>query len=569
MRPSHIVGIGLSIAVLAAASANGEAKREKYPLEPAVTTSPRETLQTFLKANKAMWTIIRDEGMGRRSGEGYQKVQQWDDEATRTLDLSQVPPEARDQTADVALVHLYEVLTRIHLPPLTQVPDDAAISADPTLDRWTIPHTEITIHRVAAGPRKGEFLFTPETVDRAEEFFERIKSMPYRIKPPIANMSAFLRVYGGWQIPVTWIDALPESMRRVKWGQAVWKWLFLGAVGILVVALTWVVWWVTRGRERSKKRRWLELALPTFLLLVSLSVGSYVTELILITGTVAKALSLIGTAVAYLSLAWITWILIIAAGDLIVGSPRIHAESLDASLIRLTARLVAIGVAVALIFQGASQVGIPLMGLVASLSIGGLAIALAAQDTLKNLLGSLMIFMDKPYKVGERIVAGSHDGIVENIGLRSTRIRQLDGHLTSVPNEQMATMDIENVGRRPNIRRHSKLRLSTETPREKVAEAVEIVREILKDHEGMPPDKPARVYFEGFNPDSLSIVIFYWFAPPDYWAYCDFNERVNLEILKRFADAGIALAPPTSAMQITGTSDERQASHWLHPDEEH
>lgn len=165
-------------------------------------------------------------------------------------------------------------------------------------------------------------------------------------------------------------------------------------------------------------------------------------------------------------------------------------------------------------------------------------------------------------------MAGGHDGVVENIGLRSTRIRQLDGHLTSVPNEQMTTMDIENVDRRSNIRRDSKLRLSTDTPPEKIVEALEIVREILKDHEGMPPSKPARVYFEGFNPDSLSIVIFYWFAPPDYWAYSDFNERVNLEILKRFADAGIVLAPPTSAMQITGASNDLRASRRLDPGED-
>ena len=128
---------------------------------------------------------------------------------------------------------------------------------------------------------------------------------------------------------------------------------------------------------------------------------------ILLIGNVAKSLNLAATAIAYLTLAWIAWTLILAAGEAILRTPRIGAESLDASLIRLTARLIAIGVATVLIFQGATAIGLPLMGLVASLSIGGLAVALAAQDTLKNLLGSLMIFIDQPYKVGERIVAGS------------------------------------------------------------------------------------------------------------------------------------------------------------------
>jgi MscS family membrane protein len=229
---------------------------------------------------------------------------------------------------------------------------------------------------------------------------------------------------------------------------------------------------------------------------------------------------------------------------------------LDASLIRLTARTIAlVGVAI-LIFQGASKIGIPLVGLVASVSIGGLAIALAAQDTLKSLLGSLMILIDQPYRVGERIVAGGHDGVVERIGLRSTQIRQLDGNVTSIPNENMAAMNIENIGRRGSIRRKTQLRIATGTPREKVEEAVEIARQILADHEGMQPENPPRVYFEEFNPDSLSIRIFYWYEPPDYWAFCDFSERVNLEIIQRFAEAGIELAPPTSRTQLADESGQ-------------
>ena len=93
------------------------------------------------------------------------------------------------------------------------------------------------------------------------------------------------------------------------------------------------------------------------------------------------------------------------------------------------------------------NVGLKVSTLLTGLGVGGLAIALAAQDTLKNLLGSIMILLDKPYKVGQRIVAKGHDGIVEEIGLRSTRIRLLTGHQTAIPNDEMAKIDIENIGR--------------------------------------------------------------------------------------------------------------------------
>jgi len=124
----------------------------------------------------------------------------------------------------------------------------------------------------------------------------------------------------------------------------------------------------------------------------------------------------------------------------------------------------------------------------AGVSVSGLAIALAAQDSLKNLLGSLMIFMDQPYTPGQRIIVQGHDGFVDEIGLRSTKIRMLNGSLTAIPNEKMASLDIENVGRRHFIRRQTCIRLSYDTPLEKIKCTVGLIKEILDDHEGMQPE---------------------------------------------------------------------------------
>jgi MscS family membrane protein len=186
----------------------------------------------------------------------------------------------------------------------------------------------------------------------------------------------------------------------------------------------------------------------------------------------------------------------------------------------------------------------------AGVGVGGLAIALAAQDSLKNLLGSLMIFMDQPYKPGERIVVQGHDGFVEQIGLRSTRIRMLDGALTTIPNEKMASADIENIGRRAYIRRQTHLRLAYDTPVEKVERALQIVRDILHNHQGMQEELPPRVFFDEFNPDSLNILVSYWYHPPKRWEALQFDEQVNMTIMRRFADEGIRLVPPASTTRL-------------------
>ncbi|MDD5723632.1 MAG: mechanosensitive ion channel family protein [Syntrophales bacterium] len=200
--------------------------------------------------------------------------------------------------------------------------------------------------------------------------------------------------------------------------------------------------------------------------------------------------------------------------------------------------------------------GKPMTTLLAGIGIGGLAVALAAQDTLKNLFGSFMIMVDKPFKVGDRVVADSFDGSVEEIGFRSTRLRSLTGHLISIPNEKMASVSIENIGLRPNIRRYTNITITYDTPVEKVERAVSIIKEILKDHEGMHPDYPPQVYFNDFNDTSLNIAMFYWFHPPDYWEAMRFGEEVNLRIMRAFEAEGIEFAFPTTTTYLA--QDEKR-----------
>jgi MscS family membrane protein len=191
------------------------------------------------------------------------------------------------------------------------------------------------------------------------------------------------------------------------------------------------------------------------------------------------------------------------------------------------------------------NIGLKVTTLLAGIGIGGAAIALAAQDPLKNLFASLTILMDKPFLIGDRIVVSGFDGVVEEIGLRSTRLRLLTGHQTSIPNQEITRLGVENIGRRPHIRRLNNIRLAYDTPPEKVERAIEIIKKELENHEGLHPDFPPRVYFNDLNDDSLNILMIYWYHPANYWDYIAFNNRVNLSIMRSFELEGITLAPPT------------------------
>ena len=191
------------------------------------------------------------------------------------------------------------------------------------------------------------------------------------------------------------------------------------------------------------------------------------------------------------------------------------------------------------------NLGFKVTTILASLGVGGLAVALAAQDTLKNFIGSIVILLDKPFRVGERIVVKGHDGFVEEIGLRSVKLRQLDGHQAVVPNELVVSNDVENIGRRPHIRRLSNLGIAYDTPPDKAKRAVEIIEGILKDHEGSSPEMPPRVFLNDFSDHALNILMVYWYQPPDFWAFQAFNQKVNLQIMERLGAEGIRLAYPT------------------------
>lgn len=200
--------------------------------------------------------------------------------------------------------------------------------------------------------------------------------------------------------------------------------------------------------------------------------------------------------------------------------------------------------------------GLKIGPLLASLGIGGLAVALAAKDTIANFFGTLTILFDKPFQVGERILIDQYDGVVEKVGFRSTRIRTLTGHLVTIPNEKVVNSGLENIAKRPHIRWLTNIGITYDTEPDMVEKAVEIIKEIIDNHEGMHPDFPPRVVFNGFNDWSLNIFVIIWYHPPDYWNFQAWLERTCLAIMRRFQDEGIDFAFPSRTLYLA--NDEKR-----------
>ena len=202
------------------------------------------------------------------------------------------------------------------------------------------------------------------------------------------------------------------------------------------------------------------------------------------------------------------------------------------------------------IFLVQNLTGFEVGPLLASLGLGGLAVALAAKDSISNFFGTLTIVFDRPFQVGDHIKLDKYEGIVESIGFRSTLIRTLDGALVSIPNEKAINFGVENVGRRETIRWNTNIGLRHDTPPEKVAQAVKIVSGILDDEEHVRPNQPPRVFFNGFNDCGPNISVSVWYWPAIWWDYQSWRQDRCLKIMHEFQKEGIDFALPIRSLTL-------------------
>jgi MscS family membrane protein len=240
-------------------------------------------------------------------------------------------------------------------------------------------------------------------------------------------------------------------------------------------------------------------------------------------------------------------------------SPESRIEELEASLVGKTLRWTIVFVGGVLILQYVT--GIQAGPLIASLGLGGLAIALAAKESIANLFGTVTIAFDKPFKVGDRVKVDSFDGFVESVGYRSTRIRLWNGNLVNLPNQKIISSSTENFARRRHIWWRTDITITYDTPPDKVDRAVEIIQDILEEDEETSKERPPWVFFDGFNEWSLNIRVLAWFQPdgrvPEQFDYFTWRQRSCRMILRRFAEEGIQFAFPTRTTHLAN-DDKRQ-----------
>jgi small-conductance mechanosensitive channel len=194
-----------------------------------------------------------------------------------------------------------------------------------------------------------------------------------------------------------------------------------------------------------------------------------------------------------------------------------------------------------------SNLGVNVTGLVAGLGVGGIAIAFALKEVFADLFASLSIYLDKPFKVGDHIVVGDYRGTVEKIGIKSTRMRALQGEEIIVSNQELTNSRIHNYKRMDERRITVQFGVTYDTSKEKLEQIPNIIKKIVDDEKMTRFD---RAYFTTFGDSALLFDYVYYIESDDYVEYLKAQESMNLKIIEEFEKLGVEMAFPTQTVHL-------------------
>jgi MscS family membrane protein len=196
-----------------------------------------------------------------------------------------------------------------------------------------------------------------------------------------------------------------------------------------------------------------------------------------------------------------------------------------------------------------NNVGFDVGAMLAGVGIGGLAMAMAAKDFVANIFGGITVFVDKPFKVGDRIIVNGIDGTVKEIGIRSSRIITLQGRMVTIPNNSFTSSPVENITAEPSRRVDIALGLTYDTSPARIQEAIELLNKIISDR--TDTEDEFNVWFNSFGDFSLNVNCIYYINKSGHWA--NTPGGVNMEVLKKFNEAKLDFAFPTQTI-VTETA---------------
>jgi len=531
-------------------AASSDTKAEISTFRFASTDSPRDTLSSFVRLTWLLESAMLNY-QEQQTRSNYQRINQLGPGFLQLLDLSEVPRASRRTIGIDTVTRLLDIIGRIDLPPMEEVPDETTFEEGQESAVWRIPGTPLRIKRIEDGPRVDEFLFSGSTVEIAPWIYERMKHRTLRSTLIIDNWNDALPQLHGPLIPAGLVSLMPESLKRSWLDTPLWKilaslLLFLLAAILLILLHRMINMFAAKQRISVALR---DLLLPIVVIVVSLTLAPVIENEIDVRGQFAQAVNFTTTSIIYFAAVWTFWLGVKTVSEWIILSPRIPDSSLDANLLRLMARVVGIIGSVMILTYGAQEVGLPVLGLVAGLGVGGLAVALALRPTLENLIGGAILYLDRPVRIGDFCNFGAYTGTVESIGVRSTQIRTIDRTLVTVPNANFVNMEITNWAACDRMMIRTTIGVRYETEPDQLRFLLANLREMCYAHPRVHQET-VRIRFFGYGASSLDIDFRIYALTRDWNDFFAVREDIFLRVNDIIARSGTSFAFPSQTLYM-------------------
>lgn len=508
-----------------------QVEREKAEKELSALKSPQATMATFLEAMTELWES---------------PVASWK-KAALTMNLSQdSKSEARQRARE-----LYGVLNRIGLIDPKDLPNSSEV-ADANLESFRYfpdPKRQRTVlSRFKKAPvgsivlrpdSEGRWKFDEETVERLPALFEQMESLPLVAGNEILTFADFVR------------DASPPWLDDGFLTIAYWQWIAIFLLILLGLVVDLFVRLVLRRVERRVRADDVEVRYQLRPLgqVGALLVWWGAVQFLEIDGFVGEVLAAVLAILLAITGTIAAWRLTDLFGALLAHRATSSSSRIDDVLVPLLVRALKIFVIVMAIVFAASALDLPLTPLLASLTVASVAFSFAAKDTVENFFGSIAVLFDRPFDIGDWVVVDGTEGIVEEVGFRSTRVRTFYNSLVTIPNANLVRAVVDNYGRRRFRRWKTHLGVQYDTSAEQLLEFTEGVRELIRLHPYTRKDY-YEVYCNEFGASSLDILLYVFFEVPDWNTELRERERLFLDIVRLADQLGVQFAFPTSTVHL-------------------
>lgn len=398
----------------------------------------------------------------------------------------------------------------------------------------------------------GRWVFSPATVEDIGDFFDAVRSVPQQFG--VATDRATISIWIEQHLPA-WALQRDFTLRNWQWiGLAVV--IFGGFVVDLISRTVLLAFWA-----RLRKRRGVTLdtlmakrGVRPFGLLIGATVWYWGVAALGLPILWATVLQVAARAVLTLAGILAAWRLTDLLGDLILNQTKKTSSQIDDLLVPLARKTLKILVVVFGVVWIANSLNLNIAPVLAGLGVGGLAFAFAAKDTIENLFGSVAVILDRPFQVGDWVMVDGTEGTVEELGLRSTRIRTFYNSQVTVPNAALVRAVVDNYGRRRYRRYKTTLNVTYDTPPDKIEGFCEGIREIVRVHPYTRKDY-YHVWMNDFGAHSLDILVYVFFECPEWATELRERHRFILDIIRLANKLGVEFAFPTQTLHLMQAGD--------------